>query len=616
MKIFKLFFISLLVTISLLTVTNSAAPSWWYLPWGTLDPICSPWDTNCFVKNTSVTWNTTITWATKTKITYDSKWLVTSGSTLIESDIPSLSLSKITSLITSLASKLNISDIIDNLTSTDTNKPLSANQGKILKDLVDTKVNSWSLSTVATTWKYTDLLNKPDLSVYDEVEQYSNSAWFPWTWNTAKFYLAQDTWLMYRWTGSSYSIISWKLALWETSSTAYRWDYGKALKDKQDTQQTDIDLNTAKVTNATHTGDVTGDTALTIQDNKITTAKIADTNVTKAKLNSDVFNNTLTSDATDEALTAKQGKELKTLVDAKVTWNTTITWATKTKITYDSKWLVTSGSTLIESDIPSLSLSKITSLITSLASKLNISDIIDNLTSTDTNKPLSANQGKILKDLVDTKVNSWSLSTVATTWKYTDLLNKPDLSVYDEVEQYSNSAWFPWTWNTAKFYLAQDTWLMYRWTGSSYSIISWKLALWETSSTAYRWDYGKALKDKQDTQQTDIDLNTAKVTNATHTGDVTGDTALAIGDDKITTSKIANTNVTKAKLNSDVFNNTLTSDATDEALTAKQGKELKTLVDEKVKKVTSTDNAIVRFDGTTGEVQNSDVPLKTMGISG
>ena len=33
-------------------------------------------------------------------------------------------------------SKINISDIIDNLTSTDTGKPLSAKQGKVLKDLL------------------------------------------------------------------------------------------------------------------------------------------------------------------------------------------------------------------------------------------------------------------------------------------------------------------------------------------------------------------------------------------------------------------------------------------------------------------------------------------------
>ncbi len=41
-----------------------------------------------------------------------------------------------------LAIKVNISDIVDNLTSTDTHKPLSANQGKALKDYVDTTVGN------------------------------------------------------------------------------------------------------------------------------------------------------------------------------------------------------------------------------------------------------------------------------------------------------------------------------------------------------------------------------------------------------------------------------------------------------------------------------------------
>ena len=47
---------------------------------------------------------------------------------------------------------------------------------------------------------------------------------------------------------------------------------------------TDIAANTAKVTNATHTGDVTGATALTIAADAVTTAKIADDSVTAAKL--------------------------------------------------------------------------------------------------------------------------------------------------------------------------------------------------------------------------------------------------------------------------------------------------------------------------------------------
>ncbi|MDE7252114.1 MAG: hypothetical protein K2O32_04150 [Acetatifactor sp.] len=39
-------------------------------------------------------------------------------------------------------SKVNVSDIIDNLTSADTNKPLSAKQGKVLKDLIDALTNT------------------------------------------------------------------------------------------------------------------------------------------------------------------------------------------------------------------------------------------------------------------------------------------------------------------------------------------------------------------------------------------------------------------------------------------------------------------------------------------
>ena len=46
----------------------------------------------------------------------------------------------------------------------------------------------------------------------------------------------------------------------------------------------EITAKTAKVTNATHTGEVTGDTALTIANNAVTTAKIADDAVTTAKI--------------------------------------------------------------------------------------------------------------------------------------------------------------------------------------------------------------------------------------------------------------------------------------------------------------------------------------------
>lgn len=100
-----------------------------------------------------------------------------------------------------------------------------------LQDALDDKADISSLGAVATSNDYNDLDNLPDLSVFDEVEQYANLAAFPVTGNSAKFYLAQDTGIMYRWTGAAYDVISASLALGETSSTAYRGDRGKTAYD-------------------------------------------------------------------------------------------------------------------------------------------------------------------------------------------------------------------------------------------------------------------------------------------------------------------------------------------------------------------------------------------------
>jgi hypothetical protein len=98
-------------------------------------------------------------------------------------------------------------------------------------------------------------------------------------------------------------------------------------------------------------GDLADDAVETakIKDDAVTSAKVLDGAITKSKLNSDVFSNTLTSTATDLALTANMGKTLKNNLDLKVA----------------------------------------------------ISDIKNDLTSTDTNKPLSAKQGEELLKRVD-----------------------------------------------------------------------------------------------------------------------------------------------------------------------------------------------------------------------
>lgn len=69
---------------------------------------------------------------------------------------------------------------------------------------------------------------------------------------------------------------------------------------------------------------------------------------------------------TTRAINAKQ-------LATKVTANTAITGATKCKITYDSKGLVTSGADLSASDIPNITLSKISD-VTATASEVNVLD--------------------------------------------------------------------------------------------------------------------------------------------------------------------------------------------------------------------------------------------------
>ena len=68
-------------------------------------------------------------------------------------------------------------------------------------------------------------------SFVDDVMEYADVAHFPQAGESGKIYIAVDTNLSYRWTGTGYAEISPSLALGETSSTAYRGDWGKATKD-------------------------------------------------------------------------------------------------------------------------------------------------------------------------------------------------------------------------------------------------------------------------------------------------------------------------------------------------------------------------------------------------
>lgn len=65
-------------------------------------------------------------------------------------------------------------------------------------------------------------------SYVDDVLEYDNKSAFPASGESGKIYVAKDTNLTYRWSGSAYVEISPSIALGETSSTAYPGDKGAA----------------------------------------------------------------------------------------------------------------------------------------------------------------------------------------------------------------------------------------------------------------------------------------------------------------------------------------------------------------------------------------------------
>lgn len=119
---------------------------------------------------------------------------------------------------------LDADDIDDSAT---TNKFATATQ---LAN-ADSAVQPGDLATVATSGAYADLTGAPDLSAFDNVDEHPTQGDFPPTGVADRFYVAQDTGDVFRWNGSSYSLVTGGLALGETAQTAYRGDRGKVAYD-------------------------------------------------------------------------------------------------------------------------------------------------------------------------------------------------------------------------------------------------------------------------------------------------------------------------------------------------------------------------------------------------
>lgn len=178
-------------------------------------------------------------------------------------------------------------------------------------------------------------------SYVDDVIEAANVASFPTTGESGKIYVALNTNLTYRWSGTTYVEISPSLALGETSTTAYAGDKGKANATAIAALKA---ITISAGTGLTGGGNLTSDRTISLK--VATTTTLGGIKVgTTLDISSDVLN-------------------LKSVITA----------GTYTKVTVDTYGRVTSGASLAASDIPSLSISKITGLQDTLDSKLTKTD--------------------------------------------------------------------------------------------------------------------------------------------------------------------------------------------------------------------------------------------------
>ncbi len=250
-----------------------------------------------------------------------------------------------------------------------------------------------------------------------------------------------------------------------------------------------------------------------------------------------------------------------------------LTPGTYTKVTVDQKGRVTAGQTIAVSDLPSIPSSKITGLGTAASvntgtaqgnvpvvqadGKLLVS-LIPSLTGTYVpvsrtinGKPLSANVTLSATDVGAIPASMLGAASGVAELDSSGKVPSDQLPSYvDDVLEYDSKTAFPGTGEAGKIYVAKDTNLTYRWSGTAYVEISKSLALGETSSTAYRGDRGKAAYDHSQETGNPHGTTAAQIGAAeadhTHGGsDITGLTAsralVSDGSGKVSVSAVTAT---------------------------------------------------------------------------
>jgi hypothetical protein len=205
-------------------------------------------------------------------------------------------------------------------------------------------------------------------------------------------------------------------------------------------------------------------------------------------------------------------------------------------------------------------------------------------------------------------------------------------SYVDDVLEYADLAGFPVTGETGKIYIAIDTNLTYRWTGTVYAVLDPSLALGETSTTAYRGDRGKTAYDHSQiitgnphgTTKTDIGLSNVVNTDTTTTANITDSSNKRFITDaqQAVIGNTSNTNSGDQNLFSTIAvsgQNNVVADTTSDTLTLVAGTNITITTDQTTDSITinstggggggdvssietsTVDGQLAVFNGTTGK---------------
>ena len=352
---------------------------------------------------TKVDANAAITGATKCKITYDAKGLVTAGAELQASDIPDISATYATQ--TDLLGKQDVLTAGTNISIQNNVISADVSGALVYKGTVATFADLQNIQNPQVGWMY--FVTADNISY----------AWNGSAWGQTSGATNIDTSI----TANSGNPVA--------SSTLYTAFAGK------------VDANTAivagtypKITYDTK-GLVTGGAALQASDipdisatyatqtdlsGKVDANTALSAGATKCKITYDTKGlvtagaDLQASDIPDLSATYATQTDLSGKVSALATGPTAGTY---TKVTVTADGLVSGGDSLVENDIPALSISKTTGLQTALDNKLDDTQLVTSFASTvlDTNIPSE----KLVKDSLDNKVAKNADITPGTAMKIT-----------------------------------------------------------------------------------------------------------------------------------------------------------------------------------------------------